>query len=453
MFILPAQVLRPHTIPQEAAIPQPESYPARCASTLERALNRVPFYRDWKSVDPGPSLPVFKRLAVLPVLTKRNLRANVPRGFMDDTRACAGGFASGDVEIVTTSGTAEDRASVVWHQPWWDRSEREAARLHPVLDRAFSAPHREAVLTSPVCAGNLCHVGDATMEERTLGSLLFLNQALDPAAWNEGTIRRMAREMELFRAEVLEADPAYLALFSRAATRAGFALHQPSCIVLTYEFPSRIHYRAIARAFPGVPVVSSYGSTETGHVFTQCDRGAFHQNTATCHVDIQPIRPDRGDSRVGRILVSTLDNHWFTLLRFDIGDLARVQSAPCTCGRTDGLVLESIEGRLRDITFDCTGRVVTVKQVDDALGVVECIAGYQVEQDAHGSCILRYVVEPGGDAEHSPDVGSRLLKVLRDVYGPGASIELRRESSLSPEQSGKFRLARTALPVRAQELF
>ena len=339
MFILSTQThSAPPSLSKEAAISPSESYSARCASTLERALTKVPFYRDLKSVDPGSSVPLMQRLAALPVLTKRDLRANVPRGFMDDTHACAGGFASGDVEIVTTSGTGGDRTSVVWHQPWWDRSEREAARLHSVLDRAFSAPHKEAVLTTPVCEGNLCHVGDVPMEERTVGNLLFLNQALDPASWDEASILRMAREMELFKAEVLEADPAYLALFSQAATRAGLALHQPACIVLTYEFPSRVHYRAIARAFPGVPIISSYGSTETGHVFTQCDQGSFHQNTATCHVDIQPLRSDRGDARIGRILVSTLDNHWFTLLRFDVGDLARVCTAPCACGRTDGLV-------------------------------------------------------------------------------------------------------------------
>lgn len=425
----------------------------RCEATLERALARVPFYRPWKAADPGPSVPVAKRLAALPVLTKRDLRAHVPRGFMDDTRSCEAGFASGDVEIVATSGTGGDRASVVWYQPWWDMSEREAARIHPALDRAFNAPHREAVLTTPVCAGNLCHVGNATMEERTLGNLLFLNQALDPTAWDEDQIRRMAREMGIFQAEVLETDPAYLCLFARAAVQAGLLLHQPRCIVLTYEFPSRIHYRQIARAFPGVPVVSSYGSTETGHVFTQCGQGTFHQNTATCHVEVQLLRPDRGDPGVGRLLVSTLDNRWFTLLRFDVGDLARVRTEPCACGRTDGLALDAIEGRLQDITFDCDGRLVTLKVLDDALSVVDGLQGYQVEQAAIGVLLLHYVVEPGLDTSRLQDVECRLLQALREVYGPATVMEMRREASLSPEQSGKFRLAQTSLPILPEELF
>ncbi len=407
----------------------------------------MPFYRAWRKADPGPSLPFEKRLAALPVLTKRDLRAHVPRGFMDETRSCEAGFASGDVEIVTTSGTGGDRASVVWHQPWWDRSEREAARIHPALARAFSAPHREAVLTTPVCAGSLCHLGDASMEERTLGNLLFLNQSLDPTAWDEDQIRRMAHELGIFHPEVLEADPAYLCLFARAATQAGLGLHQPLCIVLTYEFPSCIHYREIARAFPRVPVVSSYGSTETGHVFTQCGEGTFHQNTATCYVEVQPLRPDRGDPGVGRLLVSTLDNRWFTLLRFDVGDLGRVRAEPCACGRADGLALDAIEGRLQDATFNGDGRLVTLKRLDDALAVVECLQGYQVEQAAIGVLLFRYVA--GGEQEVEPGC----LQALRDVYGPATSIEMRREPSLSPEQSGKFRLARTACAMDPAGLF
>ncbi|OGO22300.1 MAG: hypothetical protein A2Z28_01880, partial [Chloroflexi bacterium RBG_16_51_9] len=332
--------------------------------TLEQALANVPFYERWRGQDPGPATPFAERMAALPVLTKRDLRAYVPRGFIHEKCGYKEGFASGEVEMVSTSGTTEERVSIVWNQGWWDRSEREASRLHPVLDRIYSSAHREVILTSPLCGSNLCHVGEVPMPERTLDNLLFLNQALDPTSWDNQTIRRMADEMSLFKPAVLEADPAYLAILSRACLLAGYPLYQPECITLSYEFPSRMHYRQIRRAFPGVPVISSYGSTETGHVFTQCQYGTFHQNTATCHVDIQPLHAGRGDTSVGRILVTTLDNPWSVLLRFDVGDLARLrQESPCPCGRSEGLAIESIEGRTRDITFDTEGRVVTVKRL------------------------------------------------------------------------------------------
>jgi len=422
----------------------------RCATALDQALSSVPFYRQWRSIDPGPSRTLSERLTALPVVSKRDLRTHVPHGFAHESCRIRDGFTSGEIELVATSGTAADRVAIVWHQPWWDRSEREAARLHPVLDRVFGRQHREAVLTSPVCGGNLCHIGRVPMEERIVGDLLFLNQDLDPATWDRSEVVRMADELDTFRAEVIEADPAYLAILARLSLREGMPLRRPECIVLTYEFPSQVHVRQIGRAFPGVPLVSSYGSTETGHVFTRCEEGLFHENTATCHVDIQPVRTSRGDGRVGRLLVTTLDNPWFTLVRFDVGDLASVHEGPrCACGRAEGLTLTAIEGRLRDVTFDGQGRVVTVKRVDDALCRIEGLLSYQVEQSEPRRYLFRYTAEPHGNgstAEEAPEI-------LRAVYGSDAEITLRCEAAISPEQSGKFRLARTSFGWDTEELF
>ena len=417
---------------------------------LEQALAGAPFYERWRACDPGPSVSLAKRMAALPILTKRDLRAHIPHGFIRHGHDAKAGFASGEIEMVSTSGTAEERVSIVWNQAWWDRSEQEAAHLHPVLHRVFGSAHREAVLTTPLCTGNLCHVGEVPLQERIVGNVLFLNQSLDPTSWDERNIRRMAEELGLFQPEVIEADPAYLAILARACRMAGRALHQPKCIVLTYEFPSRLHYRQIHRAFPGVPVISSFGSTETGHVFTQCEAGTFHQNTATCHVDIQPLRANHGEATVGRILVTTLDNPWSMLLRFDVGDLARIrQDPPCPCGRTDGFTLDAIEGRSRDVTFDTAGHEVTVKRLDDALGAADGLVSYRVEQTDPLRYAMRYAAEPEAE-RHTADI---LPDILHAVYGDKAEIEVSPDSALSPEQSGKFRLARTSWEVSSGELF
>ena len=427
-----------------------EPYAARCAAALDEALAAVPFYRRWRTLDPGPGRTAAERMAALPVLSRADLRANVPNGFVRSGFSAREGFAAGEIEIVTTSGTTADRASVVWHQPWWDLSLREAARVHPALDAVYGGPHREAVLTSPMCTGNLCHVGELPMAERTLGNLLFLNQDLDPARWDGSTVGRMAAELEAFAPDIIEADPAYLAVLARACVRSSVRLHQPACISLTYEFPSRLHRREIRRAFPGVPVVSSYGSTETAYVFTECEAGLFHQNTATCHVDVQPVRAGRASGPLGRILVTTLGNPWFGLLRFDVGDLVRLHlGAPCRCGRRDGLTVEAIEGRVRDLTFDTRGLAVTVRQLDDAMAEAGGLLAYRVEQPGPGRYAVRYVAEEGADEA----LAATLPALARAVYGPDAEVTTRREPALAPEQSGKYRLALTMFEWSVGELF
>ncbi len=417
--------------------------------TLQRALAEAPFYSRWRDKDPGPARPLDERFAALPVLTRRDVRAYVPDGFMWSAQRESRGLATGEAEIVTTSGTSGERLSIVWHQPWWDGSERAAARLNATLEEIWARPHREAVLTTPVCGALACHVGDASMTERTLGTLLFLNQSDDPTAWDARTAARMADELALFQPDVIEADPAYLGILCRLCARSGRALPRPRCIVLTYELPSRIHLQWIDRAFPGVPVVSSYGSTETGHVFTQCEQGTFHQNEATCRVDIQPLRADRGGAGMGRLLVTTLGNPWFSLIRFDIGDIVRLRAdTPCPCGRTEGVTVAGIEGRWNDLTFDCEGRIMTARMLDDAVGCIESLTGYQLLQTARRSLVVRFSAEAGEQAA----VTEALSERLASLYGDGVEIKARCEQAISPEQSGKFRLARSTLPALPEEL-
>ncbi len=423
-----------------------ERYRERCVAALEHALDEAPFYERWRPFDPGRSAPVDARYAALPALTKRDIRAHMPGGFVPRSRDFRAGTAAGEVELVSTSGTSEDRASIVWHQPWWDASEHAAAALHRGLEAVINGTQREAVLTTPLCAGTVCHVGDLSMPERTLGRLLFLNQKADPNHWTPADHDRMLDELRRFEPDLLEADPAYLAMLARYAADAGVTVPQPRFVSLTYEFPSRVHYRQMRRLFPRAPILSSYGSTETGHVFTECEHGRFHQNAAFCRVDFQPFRAKHGGPLTGRIFVSILDNPWVALLRFDVGDLVRLATGPCPCGRTTGLTVAAIEGRMRDLTFAADGRAVTVGELDRAIGDTGGLLAYQVEQPGPGEYRFRFVAEPGADPS------AAAVSRLQALYGVGARIAARRESAVGVEQSGKFRLARTLFAWEADAL-
>lgn len=415
---------------------------------LDHALANVSFYNRWRDFDPGQDFPPAQRFAALPVLTKRDIRAHMPKGFVPRERDLKSGLGAGEVELVTTSGTTGDRSSIVWYQPWWDASEHAAASLHTGLDRVMNGRQREAVLTTPLCAGTLCHIGDLTCEERTLGRLLFLNQQTDPTRWMPHDMDRMLRELDEFQPELLEADPAYLALLCRYAREQGRLLYQPRFVLLTYEFPSSLHYHQIRPAFPRTPILSSYGSTEVGHVFTQCEHGRFHQNTAFCHVDFQPLKPSCGDSLRGRILVTTLGNPWVSLIRFDIGDLIQLESGACPCGRCAGLTAARILGRTRDLTFAEDGRVVTVDELDRVVGKTEALLAYQMEQTGARDFVFHYVAAAGQSAEVAA-----LPAALQSLYGAGARIILRSDSVIPAEQSGKFRLAMASGTWKPEDLF
>jgi phenylacetate-coenzyme A ligase PaaK-like adenylate-forming protein len=442
----------PHSV--AVSVPWPAGYPERVAAALDHALAEVPAYREWRTLDPGPDHGVFERLARLPALTKAGLRDHGPDGFLPSSRAIHEGIAQGEIELVHTSGTTSERVTNAWHQPWWDASERASWRLNAHAAAADLGAHREAILTSPRSTGVACEDGYLPMEERIRGRFLYLTERSDTEAWTPAHMDRMLRELDEFAPTALEANPSFLARLARHVLATGTRPRQPDLIVLTFENPSPIQLALIRRAFTA-PIASSYGATEAGYVFMECERGRMHQVTDCCHVDFLPFARRFGGPRLGRLLVSTLDNPWRALVRFDIGDVARLADplpgapapgvpapgvpAPvvcCPCGRTGGLVLEGIEGRASGITLDADGGPVVPAAVDRELARVPGLVDHHLRQDGPGTVRIAYVLDAVAGSTRGADRAVRAA--LARLYGRSCAIEAREVSALPPEPSGKY---------------
>jgi phenylacetate-CoA ligase len=406
---------------------------------LETALEQVPGYAAWRTADPGPGAPIDRRYAALPVLTKEELRTHFPHGFIPAHRDLHAGLAAGEVEYAKTSGSTDDQVTLVFHAPWWEASERGAWQLNATARRVTTGSHREVVLASPRCVGPGYADHPQSRAQRTLGRHLYVNEKINPATWTDDDVRRMADELNAYQPVVLEADPAYLAAFARRLRDAGRPVHQPALIFLTYSFPSRVYRRLIRTVFQA-PMASSHGSTETGHVFMECECGRLHQNARHCRVDFEPWRTEHGGPTLGRMLVSVFDNPWFAVLKFDVGDVAhRDERGPCPCGRTEGLTLASIDGRLKDVTFSPAGRAVTVDHLDAALADVPGLCGWQLDAVAPGDYRVRVLAENGA----ADRVEREARAALEPLYGEGARVVVNAVAALEHETSGKFRFARS----------
>jgi phenylacetate-coenzyme A ligase PaaK-like adenylate-forming protein len=383
---------------------------------------------------------------------KADLRDHGPDGFLPASRAIHEGVASGEIELVQTSGTTSERVTNAWHQPWWDASERASWMLNAHALAADLGAHREAILTSPRSTGFACEDGYLPAEQRTRGRFLYLTERTDTGAWTPAHMDRMLRELEGFEPTALEANPSFLARLARHVLATGARPRSPDLIVLTYENPSPTQRNLIRRAFAS-PVASSYGSTEAGYVFMECERGRMHQVSDCCHVDFLPFARRFGGPLLGRLLVSTLDNPWRALVRFDIGDVARLApggpggraGSRCPCGRTGGIVLDGIEGRVLGITLDGDGGPVTPAAVDRALAAVPGLVDHRLRQDGPRSVRVSYVLD--AVAGTSRDAGRAVRAALRRLYGRSCVVEAREAPALLPEPSGKFLRTAPTYPV------
>jgi phenylacetate-CoA ligase len=418
-------------------------YPQRCGDALNEALYSTQGYDGWRPLDLGCGSPVFSRLAALPALTKRELRARGPQGFVPHGRDIAEGLAAHEIELVATSGATGDQVTNVWYQPWWNASEAASWQLNAHARAVATGAHREAILTSPWCAGFPYEDGYLTMEQRTLGRFLYLSERSDPSSWSSDLMDRMVEELNTFKPVVLEANPSFLAGLSRHIVRRRLHVRSPALIVLTYENPSVLHRRQIRRVFDA-PMASSYGATEAGYVFMECEAGRLHQVTNTCHVDFLPFAPEHGGPEVGRILVTLFGNPWRSLVRFDIGDVVRLDGhAPCPCGHREGLTLMSVEGRTVNLTLTPESRAVTQGAVDHALGSVTGLVEYQILQTGPTAYRLRFVAE----GPPSRAVGNEACDALQAVYGSAAVITAGPVEAIAPDPPGKYCLSKKLEPI------
>jgi len=420
-----------------------ESYAERCAGILEVAPGEVAAYRSWRGFDPGASAPLEARYAALPALTKGLMNLHSPAAFVTGGRSLEAGLRSGEVELVATSGSTEDKVVNAWSQAWWNASEKASWALNAHAQRAAAGDHREAILSNPLNVG-VPSPTPLSFEARRLARFLYLNELVDPSSWTDAHCDRMLAELERFQPVVLEANPSLLSRLCRYARRAHKRVFNPALVTLTYEYPSLIHRRHIQQVFDA-PVMSSYGTTEAGYVFIECERGRLHQNALSCRVDCLPFERRCGGPALGKMLVTTFDNPWRALVRFDVGDLCRLSPEPCPCGRTLGLTLTAVEGRTVNLTLTPEGAPVTQAAVDRLLAAIERIDEYQLRQTDARSYRLKVACDAGFDAS----VATQAESALRELYGPSAFIRVEESRELRPEASGKYRLVRSLFPIDA----
>jgi len=435
---------------KESASLYSKGYEARCQSALDFALDSAPAYFDWRKLDIGGDDP-FERLAALPVLDKALMRRYGPAGFLPQGMALASALSKGEVEIVNTSGSTGDQVSNIWSQEWWNASEQASWQLNAFAANACGKGHKEAILSSPLCVGFPCEDAFLPKARRTVGSFLFLNERVDPSKWPEPLMRRMVAELDELKPEIIEANPSYLARLARFMLQEGLRLSfKPKLITFTYENPSLFHRRSIEKAF-GSPMASSYGSTEAGYVFMQCEAGYFHQNSDFCHVDFIPFSESAGAPEgAGSLLVSSFGNKWRSLLRFDIGDIAIASKEPCPCGRSHGLTLKSIEGRAVNLTLRQSGRLVTQAELDRRLFTVDGLAEYQLLQDSPEAARILFAGDPGANTSK---IESAMRECLRELYGSGMRFEFQAEAGLPPDPPGKYRLSKPLFPIDARSFW
>jgi phenylacetate-CoA ligase len=394
---------------------------------LEELLPRwreVPLYRDSLGRCKRQNLDCFKRL---PFIAKPEMRNNFPKNFLPDGQTIELLLEKNLIELEHTSGTSSERLPVIFGRGWWNSQEERALRLNDfvakILDEFPGA--RRATITSPACNGLTCPTVWMSREQRTFGNSLFVNLARIPFLIGDAELLHMAAEISDWLPQFLDVDPVHGARFALYCEQHGIKFPSLKFILCSYEFTSVVHRKILARVF-GVPVFNLYGSTETGHLLMENERGEMKPSYDTAFLEIV----DADGRGIGDLVVTTLTNDYMPLLRYRIGDLVEKQIQPYGNHFT-------VQGRARDALTTSDGQRVTTWEVDQCFNETNGIVHYELRQNENGDCVLRFV--PDVIVPTSEEL-RRVTSQLELLLKTSAEIKTEAMKVLLPAASGKFRL-------------
>ncbi len=421
----------------------------REAAAIARAVHEIPFYAKHREGF-SSSASLDEMLAKLPLLFKKDVRRALPKSWVPAGRDVKADLESGELEIVETSGSTEDRLNILWDRGWWLKQEERAMRTNALVARAMDGafgPYQESILTTPVCGGGQCHIGDLTYEERLEDNHLFLNMRADPTFWRDDDKTRMLDEIERHKTVGLEADPAYLAALSLHAEKIRRRVVVSGFTQLTYASTTHAHVRSIRRAYDG-PLFQLYGASEVGVLFMEGEDGLLHHAPLTTHVELLRARVDTpGSKDVALVVVTTLDRIAQPLVRFVVGDLVSVDwNGPRKFSRV--APLRSIEGRVQDALVRADGAIITTGAIDRALDALEAIETFQVRQSTPNEVEVDVVARDGEGASLEENV----RRALAPLFG-ALETNVRRVTAVAAEPSGKFRVSKRDFPIDFEKSF
>ena len=196
----------------------------------------------------------------------------------------------------------------------------------------------------------------------------------------------------------------------------------------------------------GARVIETYGCNETGTVAYECPAGSIHVFSDHVEVEILKDGHPAAPGEMGDILLTCTTNKVMPLIRYRVGDRARLLPDPCVCGRPHP-VLSDIEGRSGDLLVTASGQQVhgtaalggLLKRVHAKISP-EAIRQVVFEQHDPGTWTV--LVQPGPDFRDA--VAEILVEAVRSVFGEGCDVTVRPVPEIPREPSGKLRFYRVS---------
>lgn len=387
---------------------------------LAYARSRVPYYREHPGY-PDEPLSSLDELAQLPLLDKRAvLDAGVERFH-------APGLARWRYRVDRTGGSTGTLLVV--------RHDIDAYGYHgATLVRRFLASGYRPWW-------RIAQIKGYERPVRWFQRLGIFPRVVVPAGLPEEELKRRVLEI---RPHLIMAYPVMARALLRALEPDELAqLRRSLRLIMTdSELLTEQVAKALTEGF-GVPVYDEYSAQEVLTVSTQCRSGSMHVDEDRVWLEIvdEEGRPVP-DGEVGSVVVTHYRERAMPLVRYQVGDRARIVPGACPCGRGFRR-MQLVDGRINDYLVLPGGRrvysTVLLGLAQEAPGVAECM----VRQDATGTITVHIVPDRRSDMAYE-QVVEEFAKRFAEAVDPHVTLQFQRAERLEFTTVGKGKFIESA---------
>ena len=212
-------------------------------------------------------------------------------------------------------------------------------------------------------------------------------------------------------------------------------------VITTSEVLTDISRENIEKS-TGLKVYNEYGCGEVGSIAHECEHGSMHIMDDNLLLEIDENGFNKGE---GEIIVTDFFNRATPLIRYRLGDFARLSTECCACGR--GLrVIEKIHGRAYDLISDSSGNKIhpeyimyIFESVKEKFNCIQQFQFIQIDKQTYKIKVVKKnnyigtVVEP------------YITELLTRKVSPHSQIIFEGVDAIEREKSGKLRLIKSEL--------
>lgn len=198
------------------------------------------------------------------------------------------------------------------------------------------------------------------------------------------------------------------------------------------------------------PIYDLYGSQEAGWLGVECEAGCgLHVPAGRVVVQIARLgQPDVPalPGEIGEVIVTSLLRTTTPMIRYRMHDLAKLDEAPCRCGRETPRIA-AVEGRVQDFLVSASGGLVSPGNVCSDLSKLPRVLDHRVVQESPEHVRIQLVMQ-GALLPADHDVVTATVQ----LHLGKLSVRVQQVNEIERDPSGKRRRAHRAFPLPAQLL-